>query len=145
MPNRRRIVGIVIPTWWMLVIVVPLCTIVLWVALDQTNKAQDSAQNRANQQFRQALIVTDRKFRQALAVTTRQFSYSINKSVCGFRGFVNPTLKSYEAAAKDPTLSSSARARNDKRIQTTKAFLDTQVTVPANFDCTTLPKRPPKP
>lgn len=134
-----------ISSGWVLVITVPVVAIALWLAIDHANANRDATQRRSNQQFTKALIVTDRKFRQALRITTLQVSYSINKSVCGFRGFVQPTLKSYEAAAKDPTLTPSARKRNDKRIKSTKAFLETQVTVPADFDCATLPKNPPTP
>jgi hypothetical protein len=88
---------------------------------------------------------SDAQFSDALRISSSQFAYSINKSVCGFRGFVEPTLKSYKAAADDKTLTASARARNDLRIRTTQAFLDSQVTVPRDFDCRNLSPRPPKP
>lgn len=123
--------------WWIFVIVMPISGLALWIAIDHSNANQD----RQQAQFRQSL---EDKFNQALSISSRQTAYSINKSACGFRGFVVPTLKSYEAAAKDPTLSESARKRNDLRIRRAHEFLDSQVTVPPDFDCKTLPKKPPK-
>lgn len=103
----------------------------------------ESARKHSDQQFSKALIVTDRKFRQALRITNAQSAYSINKSVCGFRKLVIPTLATYKQAAEDPSLSASAKARNAGRIKSTQDFLDTQVTVPSDFDCTKLPRRAP--
>lgn len=60
---------------------------------------------------------------------------AINHSVCGFRKLAEPTLLSYQNAAKDPSLSASARARNAARIEATETFLATQVTVPRGFNC----------
>lgn len=131
MPNRRRVAGIAISSGWVVVIVVPLISVGVWFAIDHSNS-----------QYRQQL---ETKFNEALRISSTQFSYSINKSVCGFRGFVGPTLKSYRAAAKDKTLTPSARKRNDTRIRTTQAFLDSQVTVPPGFDCRKLPKKAPTP
>lgn len=142
--HAREIIRGVVHLWWVFVIVLPLTGFGLWLAVDHANANQARALSHANQQFHQSQILANRKFQQAIRIATVQASYSINKSVCGFRGFVQPTLKSYEAAAKDPTLTASARARNDKRIQTTKRFLESQVTVPADFDCADLPKNPPK-
>lgn len=142
--TRRQVRGIAISAWWVLVIIVPICIFVLWIAVDHANRVQDRAQHRANQQFAKAVILTDRKFREALHVQATQTAYAVNKSACGWRAFAGPALKSYEAAANDPTLSPSARARNDKRIKTTREFLANQVTIPSTFDCSRLPKAPPK-
>jgi hypothetical protein len=109
------------------------------------NQRQAEQKRRSDAQFRQSLIVTDRKFRQALAVTTKQFAYSTNKQVCAFRKLTVPALKSYKDAAKDETLSASARARNDLRIHTTEEFLRSLVTVPSDFKCSSLPRNPPTP
>lgn len=120
-----------ISSFWVLVMILPITGFGIWFAIDHSNS-----------QYRQQL---ETKFNEALRISSRQFSYSINKSVCGFRGFVEPTLKSYRAAAKDPTLSPSARKRNDLRIHTTQQFLDSQVTVPPDFDCRKLPQKAPTP
>jgi hypothetical protein len=119
------------------------------IAIHYANASQDRQQAayRVDQENRQtqARRALEQKFSQALSISNRQNAYSINKSVCGFRGLVGPTLRSYEAAAKDESLSESARARNDKRILTTREFLDSQVTVPPDFDCKNLPKKQPTP
>lgn len=141
----RRFAGVTIRTWWTLVIACSVSSLGTWAAIDHSNANRDRQQAQSNAQFRQATILSNRKFQQAIRISSRESSYSLNKIVCGFRGFIGPTLKSYEAAAKDPTLSNSARLRNDKRIRTTRAYLDTLVAVPADFDCKTLPKKPPSP
>lgn len=134
---NRTFAGFSVRTWWTLVIAVAVSGV---ASLLVTNYTTD----RANHQFQHSQLLAQQQFQQAIRISSAQSAYSINKSVCGFRGFVKPTLKSYEAAAKDPTLSASARARNDKRIASTRAFLTNQVTVPPDFDCATLPPRPPK-
>ena len=122
--------GIAISAWWVLVIIVPICTLVLWIALEHTNAAQDRQNAHSDAQFAKALIVTDRKFRQALKIQTALFSYSTNRSVCGWRALLKPTLS-------DDRLPAARRSQIE-------AFLSTQVTVPSTFNCSTLPKNPPK-
>ena len=104
----------------------------------------ESARHHSDQQFAKALIVTDRKFRQALRITTQQFSYAQNKSVCGFRKIANDGLVRARKVLKDPTASHATRASAQRTIQQAEAFLATQVTVPADFNCSTLPEKPPK-
>lgn len=128
---------------WVLVIVAPLCVLALWFAIDHSNANQQRALNHSNSQFRAAQILATRRFQEAVLLSTKQTNYANNRRVCGWRTFINPILKSYKDAAKDPTLSASARARNDKRIKTTQQFLDNQITIPPVFDCKTLPKKPP--
>lgn len=141
---NRHIVGVTIRTWWTLVIVVSVSSIGTWAAIDHANANDQRNRERTNQQFRHSILLGQRKFQQAIRISTAQAAYSVNKSVCGFRQFTAPVLKSYEQAAKDPTLGDSARARNEQRIQTTLAFLDSQITVPPDFKCSSLPKKPPK-
>lgn len=141
--HRKR--DFAISSGWVLVMVIPLCVLVLWIAIDHANAGRDRLQDHANQQFRQALILTDRKFQQALRIQAALFAYSTNKSVCGFRGLVKPQLRrAVERRSQYPTLTKAARALNENAITTTHAFLDSQVTIPSGFDCKTLPKRPPK-
>lgn len=137
MPTSKRFLGFSVRTWWTLVIAVAVSCVSSLLVVSYLS-------DRSNRQFRHTILLGQVQYQQATSISNRQSSYSINKIVCGFRGFIVPTLKSYEAAAKDPTLSQSARARNDKRIRTTRAYLSTLVTVPADFDCAKLPKNPPK-
>lgn len=134
-----------ISSGWVLVMVVPLCVIVLWIAIDHANTNRDHAQARSNQQFAKALIVTDRKFRQALDIATQQFAYVTNKSVCGFRKLADDGIVRAQKVLKDPTAPHASRVAARKAIQQARAFKLTQVTVPSDFDCATLPKNPPEP
>lgn len=134
-----------VSAWWVLVIIVPICTIVLWIAVDHANQAQDAAQHRANQQFRKALLVTDRKFQQALRVTTNQFAYATNKSVCGFRKIADDGISRSRKVLKDPTATHATRVAAQRTINQATAFKTTQVTIPTSFDCNTLPSTAPKP
>lgn len=71
-------------------------------------------------------------------VSSQGIREAINASVCGFRALAEPQLATFKQAAKDKTLSDSARKRNDARIKSTEAFLRTQVTVPRNYRCPTV-------
>lgn len=134
-----------ISSTWVLVMVVPLCVIVLWIAIDHANANRDRAQERSNRQFAKALIVTDRKFQQALEIASAQSSYSINKSVCGFRSLVNGAYQSaIKQRAKYDQMPPVERAKNEAAIKRLDGFLATQVTVPSTFSCRTLPKNPPR-
>lgn len=145
MTDEHRTRDFAISSGWVLVMVVPLCIIVLWFAIDHSNDNRDAVQHRANQQFAKALIVTDRKFHQALDVTTQQFAYAINKSVCGFRGLATDVKKRAVATLNDATSTASAKARARQAIRQTDALLATQVAVPSGFNCARLSKNPPTP
>ena len=148
MTESKHFLGANARTWWTLVIAVAVASLAAgisaWIAVDHANANDRRQQELSNQQFRHAMISSNTKFQQALRISNAQSAYAQNKAACGWRAFTAPVLKSYQDAAKDPTLSDSARARNDKRIKTTQEFLESQITVPPSFDCTKLPKRPPK-
>lgn len=148
MTDSKHFLGFNARTWWTLVIAFAVAClasgVTAWIVVGYVNTKDHRNQEHSNQQFRHALLQSNEKFRQALRISTAQSAYAQNKAACGWRAFTAPVLKSYEDAAKDPTLSESARARNDKRIKTTREFLSTQITVPPDFDCSKLPKRPPK-
>lgn len=147
--TRKTILGALPRVWAMLLLACAASALGSGIAIHYSNESQDRQQAayRADQERRQdqARRALEQKFNQALRISNAQSGYSINKSVCGFRSLVEPTLKSYKAAAADETLSESARARNAKRIRDAERFLDSQVTVPASFDCANLPKKPPAP
>lgn len=130
MTMSKQILGVTIRTWWTLVIAVVVSTLGTWAAVDHSNANQQRSQARANQQFRRAQILANQKFQQAIRISIQQSAYSTNKSVCGWRGFLKPTLT-------DPRI---PKTRRDE-IAT---FLASQVTVPATFKCGSLPKNPPK-
>ena len=69
--------------------------------------------------------------------------YNQNRTTCALRALAEPQLKSYKKAAKDKTLSASARSRNRIRVEQTEKFLAAYATIPPDFDCTTLPKHAP--
>lgn len=128
--RARDIVYWIAKLWWVFVIVLPLVSFALFLAIDHANANAIRSQRHSNaltqKKFEQAIQAIDRRFSLALRVST----YSINKSVCGWREFLVPTL-------------------TDKRIPEARrnqiaAFLETQVTVPEGFHCKTLAKRPPK-
>lgn len=136
--------GIAISSGWVLVMILAIAIPLGYLAFDHANANQDRATRHSNalteQKFNQALSVTEEKFRQAMRIST----YSINRSVCGFRGLGEGALKAARSGAKDPRLSPAIRERNRQNAVRTEAFLESQVTVPAEFDCKSLPKNPPK-
>jgi hypothetical protein len=69
--------------------------------------------------------------------------YNTNRTTCALRALAEPQLASYRKAAKDKTLSASARKRNQARIKSTEDFLAAYATIPPDFDCSTLPKKAP--
>ena len=89
----------------------------------------------------------------AASQATKATTLATNRTACALRALVEPTiaadlltLKSYQLAAKDKTAKPSARARNAKRVTDTQtkiyaeqAFLRAYVTIPPNFDCSSLP------
>lgn len=124
---------------WVIVIVIGILTPVTYGVVKWTNDSQD----RQQAQYRQQL---ETKFQQALAISSAQYAFSINKSVCGFRGFVQPTIDRALKRRDDyPNLTPAARALNENAIKTGRRFLGSQVTVPADFKCKALAKKPPKP
>lgn len=129
--------------WWVFVIVFPCFFLGTFLAVDHANANQDRTQARANEQFRRSLIVTDRKFREALHVQTRLFAYSTNKSVCTLRPFLQAARQARLAAAKNAT-TEAERKPNLKAARTYEKLIDSQVTVPSTFKCSTLPEKPPK-
>lgn len=123
-----------ISSFWVLVMVVPIIIFANGLVIHWTNASQDRQQaayrrdqDRRQAQFRHQL---EAKFQLALRISTQQANYSINKGVCGWRKVFGPTV-------------------NDKRIPAPRrrqigAFLDNQITVPPDFKCRDLPKKPPK-
>lgn len=96
---------------------------------------------------------------QATKVAVSQLNlqvYNSNKAACGIRTLVNlpkqeRDLATYENAAKDPTLNAAAKKRNATRvvsakegIKSGKQVIELFGTIPPDFDCTKLPKKPPK-
>lgn len=139
----------VIHLWWIFVIVMPLCGLALWLAVDHANANQkrDNRRNdaRLEAKFEQLIAISDTKHRDSLHSQSILFAYSINKSVCGLRGFAQPQLdRAIRRREIYPTLTPAERALNENAIKTGSRFLATQVTVPSNFRCSTLPKKPPK-
>jgi hypothetical protein len=122
------------------IVILPL-VILLIAANDQRQNAE---RRHTNQQFQRALILTDHKFQQALRITTQQFSYAQNTSVCGFRKIANAGIERSRKILKDPTASRASRVAAQNTITQGEEFLATQVTVPTDFDCATLPETPPK-
>lgn len=131
----EKIRGLAIDSGWVLAMILFVLIPVAWWVVDHGNANQDrqQAQFRREQDQQQAEYrrQLEAKFNQALRISSRQNSYSINKSVCGWRGFLGPTLD-------DPRIP-------EKRRQEIKRFLDSQVTVPSGFDCRKLPKKAPTP
>ena len=123
----------------LVIVMIPLVVLLIW----GNNQRQDAERRHTNKQFAKSILLTDHKFRQALAISTRQFAYAHNAQVCAFRAATLPELKSYKDAAKDETLSASARERNAKRIRDSEEFLSRLVTIPTGFNCADLPRRPP--
>jgi hypothetical protein len=112
--------------------------------VQRTSDRLDNARQRSDRQFKKAQILANNKFQQTLILTTKQANYANNRRACGWRKFVGPIVASYVSAANDKTQSKSSRDRNAERVKTTEAFLDSQVTIPPDFDCSSLPKKPPK-
>lgn len=142
--HAREIRDGVIHLWWVFVIVLPLTGFGLWLAVDHANANQARALHRSNLQFQKALIVTDSKFHQALSIQTALFAYSTNKSVCTLRPFLTAARIARLAAVKTAT-DGKDRKLNQDAANTYKRLIDGQVTVPADFNCKTLPKKPPSP
>src|SRR5258706_6761798 len=92
MTMSKRVLGVTLWTWWMLVLATSVSSCGTWAAVDHANANQRRSQERANQQFRKAQILANHKFQQAIRIANSQASYSINKSVCGFRSLIAPTL-----------------------------------------------------
>lgn len=73
-----------------------------------------------------------------------RFAYSINRSVCGFRDIADDTIKRSESALHDPAAKAGTKDRNRQAIADAIRFKATQVTSPADFNCASLPKKPPR-
>lgn len=127
----------------------PLVSIVLLImlaglALLTYVRHEDQAQSKA--------------FKVKTEVSAKLARYAINSNACRARALINKTIRdqqkllaTYIQAAKDESLSQSAKARNAVRISDTQTsidglrkFRDLYVTVPPGFDCKTLPAKPPK-
>lgn len=140
--TSKQVRGIAISAWWVLVIIVPICTAILWVAVDHTNAVQDQQARVTNQKFAKSLIVTDHKFHQALEIANQKFAYSINSSACTLRKFLSAARAARLAAVKTAT-DAKDRRLNQQAADTYKQLIDSQITVPVHFDCRKLirPKR----
>lgn len=103
--------------------------------VQRTSDRLDANRQRSDRQNAKALILTDRKFRQALRAQAVLFSYSINKSTCVLR------VIAAQQIARLETTKTTGYKDAEKFWQN---IIDNQVPVPANFDCSTLPKHPPK-
>lgn len=129
-----------ISSFWVLVIVVPLVTLGLWIAISHANASQDRATRAANakieRKFQQAIRISDDKHRQALHSQAILFSYSINKTACLLIGIAHQQISRLE---KTKTVGYKQAEKFWQHI------LENQVPIPASFDCSTLPKTPPKP
>lgn len=89
--------------------------------------------------------------------TAEATRYNTNRSTCALRALVDPQIKEnlaqlagYKEAAKDKSISASARRRNEGRIATTaltiknlRDFRSVYATVPPDYDCSKLPENPP--
>lgn len=83
--------------------------------------------------------------------------YNSNKAACGIRKLVDldgqrKLLATYQDAAKDPSVTPSARKRNaariiaqKKSIKNAKNVIELFATIPPDFNCKNLPKHPPRP
>lgn len=138
----REIRDAAIRIWWVFVVVVPLVVGGSYFAVDYARAEVDKAQTAAiardrAQQLRDTAAERARAAREAARDrrTRAQVVRSQNRLICLLKRFVEPQLKSYRNAAKDPTLTPSARRRNDKRISDTKAVLLELVTVPSTYKC----------
>lgn len=123
-----------------------MLALVLVAGIFYTSQRADQAQRKAA-----------RENRELLRVSTARFQYATNRSVCGFRRIADSgiaaaklAIKRSDAALADPTSSPGVKARNRKAksdaelsIRRAEDFKSTQVTVPYNYDCHTLPARPP--
>lgn len=69
--------------------------------------------------------------------------YTLNHTACAIKKIVAPQLASLKKARNDMTLSKSARARADVTYTKTSRLLLIWTTIPPDFDCSTLPKKPP--
>lgn len=144
MPNRRRVGGFALSGGFVLTMILAIAIPLGYLAIDHANANQDRATRHSNalteKKFNQALAVVDQKFEQALRIST----YSINRSVCGFYKLIDPALRIALKRREDKTLTAAEHSANEATINRLEAFLATQVTVPSDFDCKTLPKNPPK-
>lgn len=154
MNDSKHFLGFNARTWWTLVIAVAVSSIVSlaasWIIVHHFNESQNSQQAayRADQDRRQeqARKALEAKFQQTVKISGAQNAYSINKGVCGWRAFGQPQLARAIKRRKDyPNETAQARALNENAIKTLTGFLNNQVTTPPDFECSTLPTRPPKP
>lgn len=124
-----------ISSFWVLVMVLPIVSLALYLAIDHANANQARALSRSNQQFRKAQIEANRKFQQAIRISAKQSAYSINKSVCVLRTIAKAQIGRLEIT-------------KTKGYKQAEGFwltiLDNQVPVPSTFNCKSLPKHPPK-
>lgn len=148
----------VIHLWWIFVIVMPLCGLVLYIGIDYTNTKWARQQERSNKQFRKSQIESNQKFQDAQRLSTKQTAYVINRLTCQTRVFIDKgiadtrkLLTTYQDAATDPTLTPSAQKRNRQRIVDTRRsirgavkFRGAYSTIPSDFKCSDLGKHPPK-
>lgn len=138
MTMNKQILGVTIRTWWTLVIACAVSSLGTWAAIDHSNAQTE-------RKFRQAIRISDDKHRQALHAQAVLFAYSINKTACGFRRLGDQAIKRAQAALDDPRSSDRVKGSARLTIKQTRAFLDTTITTaPADFDCKTLTKHPPK-
>lgn len=103
--------------------------------VQRTSDRLDANRQRSDRQNAKALIVTDRKFRQALHAQAVLFSYSINKSTCVLRVIATQQIARLETVKTEGYRQAEVFWKN---------ILENQVPIPADFDCASLPKNPPK-
>lgn len=87
----------------------------------------------------------------------QEFAYAVNANTCPARALIDKSisdtkkaLAGYISAARDPSLSVSARERNAERIKQANrsivglhAFRKLYQTVPPHYNCARLPRKPP--
>lgn len=128
-----------ISSFWVIVIVIPIVVFACGAVIKWTNASQDRQQAQFRQQleakFQQSIRISDDKHQQALHAQAVLFAYSINKSTCVLRVIAKQQIARLEAT----------KTTGYKNAEGFWArILENQVPIPADFDCSTLPKKPPK-